>query len=425
MSKKKKTNRRIARKVLFGVEILVLVLLVGVLFVYTQFNKKMDKVTFQSPAAERQEVEINENVSGSEVLSGYTNIALFGLDNRDEGTLEQGNSDAMMIASINNSTKEIRLVSLFRDAYMRIDEDSYGNGVYNKCNSAYAMGGPYKAVSMMNTNLDLDIQNFVSVDFNAMVTVIEELGGLEVDLSYEELVHMNNYCKETAKLTNRDYEPIEEPERPEDITAIIGTYHLDGVQATSYCRIRYTASMDMGRAERQRRILGLMIEKAKKSSLTTLNNIMDEVFSMILTDFSKAELIKLGSGLLSYKLVDNMGFPLDYVMGAENTEPVTGLDCLVPATLETNVKYLHQFLFENEDYEPSETVLKRSDFLVNKTGFGSDYVPEERKYLISDRETNSYDADYEDADIESRSYDIYDDYDNTDEYYGGYDANEY
>lgn len=362
-------------------------ILVGALYLYTQINKHMDKLDFHTSedlSGQKVEVEMNEDVAGSEVLSGYTNVALFGLDKRGSDDGQFGNSDTAMIASINNATKEVRLVSLYRDTYIRVAEDDAGNGIYNKCNSAYLRGGPNQAISMMNTNLDLDIQKFVAVDFSAMTAVVDSLGGLDVELSYAEIVHMNNHCVETSKQTGKDYEPIEEPERPADIEKKIGTYHLNGVQVTSFCRIRQTTSMDMGRTERQRYVIGLLTEKAKSASLTTLTNIMDEVFPMILTNFSKSELIKLGTGILSYKLGESMGFPKDYIIGGDLTVPVTGLDCLIPATLETNVKYLHEFLFENEEYSPSKTVMERSDFIIQNTGFGNEYVPDERKYLITD-----------------------------------------
>ena len=192
MSKMKKKNRHVGRKVLFGVEIVVLILLVGVLFAYTQLHKKMEQLNFKDDTAENGEkiqVEMNESVSGSEVLSGYTNVALFGIN--------ENNSDTIIIASINNDTKEIKLVSLYRDTYIRVGEDENGNGIYNKCNSAYLRGGPVAAVSMLNTNLDLDIQNYITVDFAALAKAIDCLGGLDVDMSYEEIEHMNNYCKDT------------------------------------------------------------------------------------------------------------------------------------------------------------------------------------------------------------------------------------
>lgn len=426
MSKMKKKKRHIGRKILFGVEILVLILLVGVLFLYTQINKRMDRLNF-TQAADEQEVQINESVAGSEVLSGYTNIALFGVDKRAEDEGANGNSDTAIIASINNDTKEVRLVSLYRDTYMRVDEDEYGNGIYNKCNSAYLRGGPMQAVNMMNTNMDLDIENYVAVDFSAMATVVDCLGGLDIPMSYEEIEHMNNHCVETSQQTGMDYTPIEKPDpAPEDQSQILGTYHLNGVQVTAYCRIRQTASGDQGRTERQRLVLDLLAEKAKSASLTTLNDIVDQVFPLIQTNFSKSQLIRLGTSILTYSMGENTGFPVDYVMGGDLTVPVTGLDCIIPTTLETNVKYLHEFLFSDEDYQPSETVTIRSDFVVDRTGFGESYVADERKYLLDDGESSEDSSDssedtgsYEDSSAESYSYNTEDDssYDIEEEYY--------
>lgn len=426
MSKMKKKKRHIGRKILFGVEILVLILLVGVLFLYTQINKRMDSLNFIQ-AADEQEVQINESVAGSQVLSGYTNIALFGVDKRAEDQGAYGNSDTAIIASINNDTKEVRLVSLYRDSYLRVDEDEYGNGIYDKCNSAYLRGGPMQAVNMMNTNMDLDIENYVAVDFSAMATVVDCLGGLDIPMSYEEIVHMNNHCVETSEQTGMDYTPIEEPDPvPEDQSQILGTYHLNGVQVTAYCRIRQTASGDQGRTERQRLVLDLLAEKAKSASLTTLNDIVDQVFPLIQTNFSKSQLIRLGTSILDYSMGENTGFPVDYVMGGDLTVPVTGLDCIIPTTLETNVKYLHEFLFSDEDYQPSETVTIRSDFVVDRTGFGESYVAEERKYLLDDGDSSGDGSDssedtgsYEDSSAESYSYNTEDDgsYDVEEEYY--------
>lgn len=426
MSKMKKKKRHIGRKILFGVEILVLILLVGVLFLYTQINKRMDRLNF-TQAADEQEVQINESVAGSEVLSGYTNIALFGVDKRAEDEGAYGNSDTAIIASINNDTKEVRLVSLYRDTYMRVDEDEYGNGIYNKCNSAYLRGGPMQAVNMINTNMDLDIENYVAVDFSAMATVVDCLGGLDIPMSYEEIEHMNNHCVETSQQTGMDYTPIEKPDpAPEDQSQILGTYHLNGVQVTAYCRIRQTASGDQGRTERQRLVLDLLAEKAKSASLTTLNDIVDQVFPLIQTNFSKSQLIRLGTSILTYSMGENTGFPVDYVMGGDLTVPVTGLDCIIPTTLETNVKYLHEFLFSDEDYQPSETVTIRSDFVVDRTGFGESYVADERKYLLDDGESSEDSSDssedtgsYEDSSAESYSYNTEDDssYDIEEEYY--------
>ena len=127
---------------------------------------------------------------------------------------------------------------------------------------------------------------------------------------------------------------------------------------------------------------------------------------MVATNFSKSELIKLGSGLLSYKLAENTGFPLDYAMGADVTKPVTGLDCLIPKTLATNVKYLHEYLFGDKDYIPSETVFIRSEFVADKTGFGNASV-EASKYLIVEPSSNTGDEDTEE-DYTNEEENLYD-----------------
>ena len=374
------TVKRKRRRLIFGIELVVLLVLVGVLFVYANITNKLGKID-TSDSADSADVKVNEQVVGSKVMKGYTNIALFGVDSRDEN-LDSSNSDTTIVASINNDTKEVRLVSIYRDTYLNIGQDK---DKYDKANAAYAIGGPVQAMSMLNTNLDLNIRNYVSVDFNALVKVIDLLGGLDVDLSYEEIEHMNNYCVETSEKTGASYEPIEKPDpKPENEAEILGTYHLNGVQATSYCRIRYTSGWDMKRTERQRYIISLMVEKAKKASLSTLNDIMDEVFPMIKTNFTKTELIQLGMGILSYQLGDTQGFPKSNIMG-EEVKNAIGLDCVVPTTLEANVKQLHAFLFDQEDYKPSETVLKRSDYIAAHTGFGNDYVSDELKQYISDR----------------------------------------
>lgn len=376
------TVKRKRRRLIFGIELVVLLVLVGVLFVYANITNKLGKIDI-SDSAGSADVKVNEQVVGSKVMKGYTNIALFGVDSREEN-LDSSNSDTTIVASINNDTKEVKLVSIYRDTYLNIGQDK---DKYDKANAAYAIGGPVQAMSMLNTNMDLNIKNYVAVDFNALVKVIDLLGGLDVDLSYEEIEHMNNYCVETSEKTGASYEPIEKPDpKPEDESKILGTYHLNGVQATSYCRIRYTSGWDMKRTERQRYIISLMVEKAKKASLSTLNDIMDEVFPMIKTNFTKTELIQLGMGILSYQLGDTQGFPKSNIMG-EDVKDTIGIDCVVPTTLEANVKQLHAFLFDQEDYSPSETVLKRSDYIAAHTGFGNDYVSDELKQYISDRES--------------------------------------
>ena len=295
--------RKKSKKILFILEIVVLLLFIGGLFVYGQISAKLDKIDIQETDLADQDIVTNDQAPQ---MTGYTTYALFGLDHRSKNEkLNTENSDTIIIASINNDTKAVKLVSVYRDTLLNVKDDTY-----SKANSAYAFGGPTNAVSMLNTNLDLNITDYVAIDFNALVTVVDCLGGLDIPLSYAEIVHMNNYCVETSEETGKSYTPIELPDpKPEDEEAIVDTYHLNGVQATSYCRIRYTASLDMGRTERQRRVIQMIVDKAKKAGLSTIFDIMDQVFPMVKTSVSKTEILKMIPAMIGYSIDETTGFP--------------------------------------------------------------------------------------------------------------------
>ena len=350
--------RKKRRKVLFILEIIVLLLFIGGLYVYGQISAKLDKIDIQETDLQEQDIVTNDQAPQ---MTGYTTYALFGLDHRSKNEkLNTENSDTIIIASINNDTKAFKLVSVYRDTLLNVKDDTY-----SKANAAYALGGPAQAVNMLNTNLDLNITDYVSIDFDALVTVIDCLGGLDIPLSYAEIVHMNNYCVETAEETGKSYTPVELPEpKPEDQEAIVGTYHLNGVQATSYCRIRYTASLDMGRTERQRRVIQMIVDKAKKAGLSTIFDIMDQVFPMVKTSVSKTEILKLIPAMIGYCIDETTGFPQDYKFAT-----VKG-SVIVPTTLDSNVLKLHQFLYGNTNYTPTQDVLNKSAQIAAIVGGG-------------------------------------------------------
>ena len=337
------------KKILFAVEIIVLLLFIGGLYVYGQLNSKLDKIN--QPVLDDGKIKVNQEVQDSinsqeSTLTGYTTYALFGIDHRDKNTALGGeNSDTIIIASVNNDTKDVKLVSVYRDTLLNL-----GNDTYSKANAAYAYGEAEQAITMLNTNLDLNISEYATVNFNALTTIIDDLGGLDMDMSYAEIVHMNNYCVETSEETGKDYTPIELPDRPDDIEAVQYHYHLNGVQATSYCRIRYTASLDMGRTERQRRVIQMIVSKAKSAGLGKIFKIMDDVFPMVTTSMTKDEILQLLPTLIGYSVDDTTGFPTSYKFSN-----VKG-SIIVPTTLETNVIELHKFLYGDEAYTPSATV---------------------------------------------------------------------
>lgn len=359
LTKKQKRilQRRRRRRILFGIEIFLLLILIGGVFIYA----KLGKMNFTD--LDFSKIGVNTGVSDNNVMKGYTTIGLIGLDGRD-GELKSGaRSDTMIIASINNDTKKVKLVSVYRDTYLRIGEDSEGNGQYDKANAAYAKGGPEQFLSMLNTNLDLNVTDFVSVDFQAVAEAVELLGGIDVELKEEEVVHLNNYCVETSKVTGMDYTPLEEK---------AGVHHLNGVQTVSYARIRYTSGNDFRRAARQREVIYKIVEKAKNSDIATLSKILDKVFPKVYTSFTKAEILQMGMSMMSYDIEDQTGFPFDHLYGGRVKDAMGGLDVVLPVTLESNVIKLHEFLYPEDSYTPSDEVKAYSQRIVDKSGFGDE-----------------------------------------------------
>ena len=417
--------RKKRRKVLFILEIIVLLLFIGGLYVYGQISAKLDKIDIQETDLQEQDIVTNDQAPQ---MTGYTTYALFGLDHRSRNEkLNTENSDTIIVASINNDTKAVKLVSVYRDTLLNVKDDTY-----SKANAAYTLGGPAQAVNMLNTNLDLNITDYVSIDFDALVTVVDCLGGLDIPLSYAEIVHMNNYCVETAEETGKSYTPVELPEpKPEDQEAIVGTYHLNGVQATSYCRIRYTASLDMGRTERQRRVIQMIVDKAKKAGLSTIFDIMDQVFPMVKTSVSKTEILKLIPAMIGYCIDETTGFPQDYKFAT-----VKG-SVIVPTTLDSNVLKLHQFLYGNTNYTPTQDVLNKSAQIAAIVGGGQvqDTAPAvtdapntttDNSYTWEGSTDTSADYSYDDTDYSDNT--DYTDYgndtsDDTDYSGGGDDSN--
>ena len=353
---KRLLKKRRRRRILFGIEIFILLILIAGVFIYA----KLGKMNFTS--LDFSKIGVNSGVSNNKVMKGYTTIGLVGLDNRST-KLKSGNSDTMIIASINNDTKKVKLVSVYRDTYLRIGEDSEGNGQYSKANAAYAKGGAEQFLNMLNTNLDLNVTDFVSVDFQAVAEAVELLGGIDVELKEEEVVHLNNYCVETSKVTGMDYTPLEKKE---------GTHHLNGVQTVAYARIRYTAGNDFRRAARQREVIYKIGEKAKKSDIATLSKILDKVFPNIYTSFTKAEILQMGMSMLSYDIEDQTGFPFDHLYGQRVKDAMGGKDVVLPVTLESNVIKLHEFLYPEDSYTPSEEVKAYSQRIVDQSGFGEE-----------------------------------------------------
>lgn len=351
VSAKKRARKKRTKIFIFAAEIVVLLVALVVLWGVLQ-GENVGKVNIKE---EELIMNMNESVKDNETLKGYRNVALFGIDStnggRSQNELEKATrSDTIMVASINMDTGEVKLVSVYRDTYLNLSNDTY-----TKCNSAYAKGGAEMAINMLNMNLDLNITDFVTVGFAGLKDTIDSLGGIYIDVDSAELEHINNYQYCMAEDMKIPYTEVTET----------GYQLLDGLQATAYCRIRYTAGNDFKRAERQREVLLAVAEKAKKADVGTLTKIATDVSKEVYTSFDLQEIIELLGGITNYSVVADEGFPQES-MRATGRIGSSG-DCVVPVTLADNVKWLHEFLFNDANYEVSTELQTYSDKIQSDT----------------------------------------------------------
>ncbi len=319
--------------------LLLLVLIAALSAVFLIYMRSLIQTVDSVDLENALESSISRQVQDDRVMAGYQNIALFGVDSREQDLLSGDNrSDTIMICSINKKTGETRLVSVYRDTLLNI-----GGGDYRKCNAAYAFGGPQQAVAMLNSNLDLNITDFVTVGFEGLAETIDALGGIDLEITEEEMEYMNSYMDDMYYEIGTEYDEVTD----------WGMQHLSGIQATAYCRIRYTEGDDFRRAERQRTVLMLTMEKAKRANPLRLAAAVGAVLGRTATSLSSGELLLLVLRARMMDITESTGFPTeeDRIFATINGE-----SCVVPYYLTTNVKKLHRTLFGQEDYEPSPAV---------------------------------------------------------------------
>lgn len=373
MTKAQRKRRKQKKIMILAAEAVVVVVLIIALYFVSKLDiiHKEDISDEEIITNEKEEgllveagdVTINDNIGGH--MEGYRNIALFGVDARNNNLGKGVRSDTIIIASINESTKEVRLVSIYRDTYMNL-----GNDTYSKCNEAYSAGGAKQAINMINMNTDLNITDYVTVGWAAVADTVDALGGIEIEVNAEELKHLNNYQIETSQSLGRSYTKLEQT----------GLVTLDGVQAVSYCRIRYTAGDDFRRAERQREVIQALADKAKAATPDKLDKIANKVFPQTATSLKLTEILDLLMDITSYDIVETSGFPsAEYrATGVVKANGRNHGDCVIPVDLETNVMILHEFLFGDVgDYTPSSAVQNYSEIIRSDTGTGRPDTGEE------------------------------------------------
>ncbi len=373
----KRKNKR--KLIIFMFEILIILIMLVGIWAASRISgegPKIMRLNVEQLAVPEEIKEAKEQ--GESTMLGYRNIALFGVDATSEKEVAKNSrSDTIMIASINMDTGDIRLVSVYRDTYLNIGRsDNESSDTYTKCNAAYAKGGPTRAIRMLNTNLDMDIEDFVTIGYNSLIDVVDGLGGVWVEIKQNEISYLNDYQKsivvqwkygvkgsgENGRITEDDLKVL----KASDYTPVkeAGYQLLNGLQAAAYCRIRYVGN-DYARTERQRTVLKAIQDQALKSDLNTLTKLFNKVVGQVYTSLSKEEMLEMLGKIADFKIVDETGFPKEGAFVTGNIG-ASG-SCIVPKDLEENVIWLHQFLFDDEDYQVTDGVRERSEMVESRT----------------------------------------------------------
>ena len=371
-SRKYKKMRR--RKIIFGIEITVLLILSGILFVYAWINRSMDKMN--QDTLDSSQIQINSEVKANTDLSqmsGTQVIALVGVDARGvKGSelAESMNSDTIILCCIDHDKQEIRMVSIMRDTWMNMAKYTDEYYEFDKANSAYNRGGPESMLSMLNTNLDFALTDYVTVNFKSLADAIDVLGGLDIEMTNAECVHANNYNREVSEAQGVEYEAIPYDEDLGDDYSEVR--HVSGALATSYARIRYGGGDDAKRTSRQRIVINLMVQKLKQNP-TKIPEILDKVMGNVSTSLTKNEILELGMHAVTYTMGTSYAYPFQLCYG-ENVVNAIGEDVVIPVTLEFNVRELHEYLYPGLSYEPSAAVTEYSDYIARKIGYDEDMI---------------------------------------------------
>lgn len=343
------------------IEAIVLCISIVILYVVTITTSSVKKVDVDTDkvvindtvVAKQQADEEKKKTDPTYTGSGIRNIALFGVDSRVGDLDKRTRSDTMIIASIDQDNHEIKLISLYRDTYLNL-----GNDKYAKCNAAYAYGGPEQAMTMLNMNFDLDITDYVTIGFEGLSEAVDALGGVEIDVAEDEISHLNNYQRSmyvnedgTGELNN-DIEEVYES----------GIQTLNGLQATAYCRIRYTAGNDFKRTERQRQVIMQLFSRAKTSSLTKLTRAVTAVMPNVETSLKVDDILGLLTTIGDYNVTTSEGLPFEEHRYSARLGSDGWVE--VPVSLEDNAIRLHQIIYPDEEYTPSDTVVEISNYIA-------------------------------------------------------------
>ena len=325
-NKPKKKTSSSTSKILIVFLAILLIIFIGGFFLYDKYLDDMERVDIS-----RNEEELHISPELSDKNDKITNFALFGIDTRADDYDSASRSDTIIIASLDREHEKIKLTSIMRDTYVEIP----GRG-YDKINHAYAFGGPELAIKTINKNFDMNIKDYATVNFSAMAKIVDAIGGVEIEVKDYEISHIPGINS-------------------------AGLHNLSGQQAVAYSRIRYSGQGDYERTERQRTVLEEAITKVLRSrSLSQTLALVESLAPSVETSLKTTEMIGATTGVFSSQIskIENTRLPLDEY---SNGGMWNGVYYLKPKTLVDNVKYLHEFIYEESDYQVTNIVREISD----------------------------------------------------------------
>lgn len=314
-----------------------------------------DEVQEAMEAVENLEADIDDSINPDDLElnpnlpDNVVNILLVGVDTRST-TLDDGlqHGDVQIILSINKDTGSVKLTSILRDLYVTIP----GYKSKNRINVAYARGGGALAMRTINHTFEMNIEHYVTINFYGLASIIDAIGGVDVDLTKAEAKAINTYLKQhPPKYDNqdKDYERV-------PLEAVAGVQHLDGVQAVMYARTR-SVDNDFGRTARQRHLLDLLLQKIMQDmTVDKFMTLMETSLPYVQTNVNASTMLSLGLSVLNSdiisraqageSLLEQMRIPMDETWKYDQTDG--GSSVVVFRTVarrEENVQALHEFIY--------------------------------------------------------------------------------
>jgi len=304
---------------------------------------------------DRQETKPEDfaiSAKAAEELKGYRNIAIFGTDGRADESYDTSRTDAIIVLSFKKSNGDLRLISVMRDSYFKFEYFD-GELILDKVTHANVYGGAVNTCAALNRSLDLNIDEYVMFNWKAVSDAVDALGGITINVKKNEISDMNRWGPETADNVGGTYKKIEKA----------GKQTLDGIQATTYCRIRKTSGGDSGRAGRYKKVVIATIKKAITQPWK-LQQLSNEVFPNIRTNMTQGDILSLLPLAVRMDMQNSISWPKEYYAGLLSD----GISYVVPITLESEVKRLHKKAFQQENYKLSDTAAQINEEIIWSTG---------------------------------------------------------